>query len=345
MPLLTTAIGAFPKPDYVPRRAWFHDVAAVGEADSAGLSDDDILAIHDRATVDVVEAQAAAGIDIPTDGEVRRENYIHYHCRHMTGFEPETLTERAMRNGAWVDAVPSFTGPIKATEPFLPRDFQIAQAATDQPVKITVPGPLTISDSTADLHYGDVKAWCHDLAIALNAEILALAEAGCRHIQVDEPLFARLPDQALEYGVENLERCFHGVPPGVTRTMHMCCGYPDKLDETDYVKADPEVYQRLAGALDAAAIDAVSLEDAHRHNDLSLLNKFESTKVIFGAVEIASSRVEEVDQIRARLEQALQHIDADRLLAAPDCGLIMLGRDLAIAKLNNLAEAAHSIAT
>jgi 5-methyltetrahydropteroyltriglutamate--homocysteine methyltransferase len=291
----------------------------------------------------VVKAQVAAGIDIPTDGEIRRDNYIHYHCRHMTGFEPETLTERSMRNGAWTAAVPTFTGPVRATEPFLVRDWQIAQAATEKPVKITVPGPLTISDSTADIHYGDARAWCRDLAQALNAEIRALAEAGCRHIQVDEPLFARLPDQALDYGVENLERCFQGVPATVTRTMHMCCGYPDKLDETDYVKADPEVYQRLAGAIDASLIDAVSLEDAHRHNDLSLLDKFQSTKVIFGSVEIASSRVEPVEEIRARLQAALDHIDADRLIAAPDCGLIMLGRELAVAKLENLAKAAHSL--
>ena len=343
MPLLTTTIGAFPKPDYVPRRAWFHDQAAVGEASANGLTDAKITAIHDRATVEVVKAQAAAGIDIPTDGEIRRENYIHYHCRHMTGFEAGTLTERSMRNGAWTAAVPTFTGPVRATESFLIRDWKIAQAATDRPVKITVPGPLTISDSTADIHYGDTRAWCRDLADALNTEIRALADAGCRHIQVDEPLFARLPDQALDYGVENLERCFHDVPDTVTRTTHMCCGYPDKLDETDYVKANPDVYQRLARAIDASVVDAVSLEDAHQHNDLSLLEKFASTIVIFGAVEIASSRIEQVDEIRARLDAALQHIDADRLIAAPDCGLIMLGHDLAVAKLKNLADAAHGI--
>ncbi len=345
MPLLTTTIGAFPKPDYVPRRAWFHDQAAVGEATAEGLTDAEITAIHDRATVQVVEAQVAAGIDIPTDGEIRRENYVHYHCRHMAGFEAETLTERSMRNGAWTAAVPTFTGPVRATDPFLVRDWQIAQAATDRPVKITVPGPLTISDSTADIHYGDTRAWCRDLADALNVEIRALANAGCRYIQVDEPLFARLPDQALDYGVENLERCFHKVPATATRTTHMCCGYPDKLDETDYVKANPDVYQRLANAIDASIVDAVSLEDAHQHNDLTLLDKFQSTTVIFGAVEIASSRIEPVDEIRTRLGAALQHIDADRLIAAPDCGLIMLGHDLAVAKLKNLAEAAHSMAT
>ena len=206
-----------------------------------------------------------------------------------------------------------------------------------------MPGPLTIGDSTANTFYPDRRSWCADLADALNVEIRRLAEAGCRHIQVDEPLFARLPDQALEFGVETLERCFRGVPGGVMRTMHMCCGYPDKLDETDYVKADPEVYPQLASAVEASIVDAVSIEDAHRHNALSLLDTFSRTTVILGVVEIASSRVETVDEIAARLRAALDHIDADRLIAAPDCGLIMLGSELAKAKLGRLVEAARAV--
>ena len=124
-----------------------------------------------------------------------------------------------MRNGAWTAEMPTFTGKVAAREPFLVRDWEVAQAATNRPVKITVPGPLTIADSTANVFYANRRSWCADLAEALNVEIRRLAEAGCRHIQVDEPLFARLPDQALDFGVENLERCFHGVPGSVTRTM------------------------------------------------------------------------------------------------------------------------------
>jgi 5-methyltetrahydropteroyltriglutamate--homocysteine methyltransferase len=343
MPIKTTCIGAWPKPDYVPHMDWFHETAHAGEASVEGMSETERTAIFDRATQEAVADQAALGIDIPTDGEIRRPNYVHYHCSHISGFELDTLTECSMRNGAWIAEVPTFTTKIEAGKPFLVRDWQVAQSATDKPVKITIPGPLTISDSTADLAYGDRRAWCADLADALNVEIRRLAEAGCRHIQVDEPLFARLPDQALAFGVENLERCFAGVPDSVTRTMHMCCGYPDKLDETDYVKADPEVYQRLASAVDDSLIDAVSIEDAHQHNDLSLLEKFANTTVIFGAVEIASSRIESVDEIVGRLRAALDHIDADRLMAAPDCGLIMLGSDLTRAKLTNLVLAAAQI--
>lgn len=343
MPVATTCIGAYPKPAYVPHMAWFHGDAQTGEADAMELSSGERQAILDRATREVVAEQDSIGIDIPTDGEIRRANYIHYHCAHLDGFELDTLTECTMRNGAWTAEVPTFTGRIRAGAPFLVRDWTIAQSATAKPVKMTVPGPLTVSDSTANLFYPDRRSWCADLADALNVEIRRLAEAGCRHIQVDEPLFARLPDEALEFGIENLERCFNGVPGGVTRTMHMCCGYPDRLDETDYVKADPEVYAKLAGAVNASLVDAVSIEDAHRHNDLRLLETFADTTVLLGVVEIASSRVETLEEIVFRLREALEHIDAERLLAAPDCGLIMLGSDLARAKLRRLVEAARAV--
>ena len=343
MPLMTTCIGSYPKPPYVPRMDWLHEGVEAGEVEAGTLSAEERRTVFDRATREVVAEQAAIGIDIPTDGEMRRANYIHYHCSHLEGFELDTLTECTMRNGAWTAEVPTFTGKVAAREPFLVRDWEVAQAATERPVKMTVPGPLTIADSTANVFNPDRRSRCADLADALNVEIRRLADAGCRHIQVDEPLFARLPDQALDFGIENLERCFHGVPDGVTRTMHMCCGYPDKLDETDYVKADPAVYLRLARAVEASIVDAVSIEDAHRHNDLSLLDAFAHTTVILGVVEIVSSRVETVDEIVERLRAALDHIEADRLVAAPDCGLIMLGAELTRAKLGRLVEAAHAI--
>jgi 5-methyltetrahydropteroyltriglutamate--homocysteine methyltransferase len=125
--------------------------------------------------------------------------------------------------------------------------------------------------------------------------------------------------------------------------LHVCCGYPDALDAEDYPKASNAAYLELAGVLDEVAIDAVSIEDAHRHNDLALLERFARKKVILGVIAIGRSRIEEVDEVRDRLRAALDHIDPHRLLAAPDCGLGLLGRDLARAKLTVLAEAAHSL--
>ena len=134
-------------------------------------------------------------------------------------------------------------------------------------------------------------------------------------------MFARKVPEALDYGLENLERAFHGCPDDVVRSMHMCCGYPDALDSPDYPKAPKEAYFQLAEAVDRSSVMAISLEDAHRRNDLALLERFASTTVILGVIAIAKSRVESIDEVRTHLAEALEHIDAKRLIAAPDCGL------------------------
>ena len=351
MGIKTTCIGAYPKPDYINIANWSEsESAAGGDPETRGFTyvsgegeqvSDELL---DRATREAVSDQVASGIDIPTDGEQRRENYIHYHCRHMNGLDFDLLTAKVHRNGAAIGDLPTITGKIESTgEHFLDRDYRVAQSFSDKPVKITLPGPVTIIDTTANTCYKNDRELAFDLAAALNVEIRALAAAGCLHIQVDEPLFVRNIDHALDFGVECLERCFDGVPKDVQRIMHMCCGYPGHLDDENYLKANPDIYGLLAKALDESSVDQISIEDAHRHNNLELLERFLSSTVIFGSVAIATSRVETVDEIAARLTEALGYIDRDRLVAAPDCGLMMLDRGLAMQKLNNLCEAAAMV--
>lgn len=344
--LTTTTIGAYPRPESVAVETWFGErPRRPGESYEVALArrGADAAKLLDEAVRDVVREQVGIGIDIPTDGEVRRDHYVHYHCRHLTGIDFERLTEKTARAGAWKATLPTITGAIAPRDHFLPHDWRKAQQATDRPVKITVPGPMTIADTLADAHYADAVALGGALAEAINVEVRALAEAGCRHIQIDEPVFARYPREALGFGVDHLERCFHGLPAAVTRTVHICCGYPVHLDQDDYVKAAPETYFDLAAALEDAAIDAVSIEDAHRPNDLALLERFAKTTVILGVIAIAVSRVEAVEDIAGRLRQALAHIDADRLWAAPDCGLAMLPRNLARQKLINLCAAVKAL--
>ena len=349
----TTCIGAYPKPDYVPIIDWFElEDGLVAEGaevtrrytETMSNAGEETEALFVKATKAAIDDQVACGIDVPTDGEQRRENYIHYHCRHLTGIDFENLTRRVLRDGAYEAELPTINGKVEPRgEHFLNSDFSIAQGFTDHPVKITVPGPTTIIDTTANTHYSSMRDLAFDLADAINYEIRALAAAGCKVIQVDEPLFARNVERALNYGVECLDRCFDGVPDDVTRVMHMCCGYPDKLDSKDYHKADRSCYFELAEAVDKSSVDQISIEDAHRYNDLSLLEKFSRSTVVFGAVAIANSEIESVETISNRLNAALQHIDKSRLVAAPDCGLALLGRDLAMTKLRNMCEAARSI--
>lgn len=346
MSITTTCIGAYPKPDYI-------EIGNFAETeDQDGGTTRAFTYTHDtadqvaeelllKATQAAIQDQLDCGVDIPTDGEQRRENYIHYHCRNLDGIDFINLTNKIHRNGAAVADLPTINANIVPRgNHFLDRDFAIAQNFSDRPVKITVPGPLSIIDTTANVYYKTERELAFDLADALNFEIRALADAGCKYIQVDEPLFVRKVDDALAYGVECLDRCFDGVPADVTRVMHMCCGYPGHIDDEDYLKADPDCYFQLAQAIDRSSVQQVSIEDAHCLNDLRLLENFDSTAVILGVVTIASSKIESSEYISQRLQQALQHIDADRLLAAPDCGLMMLNRNLAMAKLKNMCRAA-----
>ncbi|OED41464.1 5-methyltetrahydropteroyltriglutamate--homocysteine methyltransferase [Chromatiales bacterium (ex Bugula neritina AB1)] len=350
MPLLTTCIGAYPKPEFVKLPDWFTVEAGPDTADPTRFWVDamkamgpDAADIINKGVGEAISDQVTAGIDIPTDGEIIRENYIHYHCRHLNGFDFDGLTNKEVRGGTYAADLPTIRNTVSIDQPFLYKEWQAAQAHTDKPVKMTIPGPMTISDTNVDTFYNDPAKLGADIAVALNKDVLRLAEAGCKNIQIDEPLFARKPQQALDYGFENLERAFHNCPADVVRTVHMCCGYPDRLDHPNYPKADQNAYLHIADAVEQSSINAVSVEDAHRHNDLSLLEHFKSTTVIFGVVAIAKSRIEPVEEIRSRLQQALAHIDSTRLIAAPDCGLGLLDRNTAVAKLTNLSAAAKSV--
>ena len=349
MGLLTTTIGAYPKPEYVELPDWFGNldtkIPTQGWAEALNKMGDESESILEKGTHEAVQDQVDAGIDIPTDGEIARENYIHYHCRHLEGMDFDNLTEKTLRTGNYSSFLPTVRGPVKPRDLFLVNDWKRAQQATDKQIKITMPGPLTVADTVVDEYYCNQKDFGKAIAEALNQEVLSLADAGCKHIQIDEPLFARYPDRALEFGVENLERTFHGCPEGVIRTTHMCCGYPNVIDALDYPKAPRESYFQIADIMEASSVMALSLEDAHCYNDLSLLEHFKTTTIILGVVAIAKSRLETVEEIRSRLLDSLEHIDASRLIASPDCGLGILGRELAIQKMKNLTEAAHSIKT
>ena len=353
-PIPTTTIGSFPKPKYLPVRDWFDASREEGGMSSSAVTKDYTEtsqtlnetdeALFKRAAKEIIDIQLKAGVTIPTDGEVRRENYIHYHCRHLCGFDFNQLEHRVLRDGAYQTDLPAIRGLVKQKgTAYAVKDYLAAQKLCPVPLKFTLPGPLTIMDTTADCFYQDRKKLNHDLSETVNKEILTLVEAGCKFIQVDEPLFARQVDDAVDFGFEGLEHCFHRVPKGVNRIVHMCCGYPDHLDDEDYKKADPDSYSKLATYVDEAGFDQLSIEDAHCCNDLSLLNNFSKKTIIFGAVAVARSRVESVEEIATRLKAALNHIDRDRFVVAPDCGLGLLPPDIAAEKLTIMVRATKLI--
>mmetsp|Transcript_60237 Transcript_60237/g.168161 ORF Transcript_60237/g.168161 Transcript_60237/m.168161 type:complete len:364 (+) Transcript_60237:88-1179(+) len=352
MPVETTVIGSFPKPEYLEIPDWFKTGTST-KSSNATRGYTEILAKQTkeekeklevdilRATKEVILTQHKCGIDVVTDGEVRRENYIHYLCRFIEGIDFENLTETSCRDGAYVTHLPTVRSKVSWRGALdVVGEWQKAQDLSPVPVKYTLPGPMTIIGTLHDAHYLDEEKLAEDLAKVVNMHVRALSAAGCTYIQIDEPVFARFPQKALDWGIRCLNRCFEGADQQVQKAVHMCCGYPDHLDQEGYKKADCESYFKLAAALDDSVVDAVSLEDAHRHNDLKLLEHFTKTKVILGVVQVARSRVETSEEIEARLNQALEHISEDRLIAAPDCGLALLPAQVLREKLANLCSAA-----
>lgn len=347
--LETTVIGSFPKPGYLTIPDWFakggDKKGLLGTSTSdyskflSGMSEEEGGRLEQdimRATKEVIEEQCGCGVDVVTDGEIRRENYIHFLCRHIDGIDFSNLTETAVRNGAFVAKIPTIVGKVSWRGGLnCAEEWKKAQAVSAAPVKYTLPGPMTIMGSTCNVHYKEEEEQlAFDLAAIVNGQVRELVAAGCKHIQVDEPLFARKPEETLSYGVRALEKCFEGCPPEVEKSMHMCCGYPGCVDQLDYKKAELSAYFKIAPALDESCLDAVSIEDAWCKNDLTLLELFKKTKVIFGTMNVSSSRVETVEEMRERLEEALKHICPERLIVAPDCGLALLDGERYRAKLN-----------
>jgi len=339
--MLTTVIGAYPKPNYLKITDWFNASGGTDtqfptkfynhEIKQMGSQAEDLFL---RATKEIIHDQEECGLDIITDGEVRRENYIHYHCRHLSGIDFDNLTEKVARTGNYKCWLPTITSKISAKDPFLVDEWKNNQSLSKNPIKVTIPGPMTITDTIANTYYKSDEEMGYDLAVAINTEIKRLVDAGCKYIQVDEPLFARKPENALSFGIENLEKCFEGINQNdVEKITHICCGYPDKLDAVDYPKAPLDSYKKIAKSLDNSKIDSVSIEDAHRYNDLTLLKDYKYTKIIFGLIKIANSKIETVEEIERRIEDALKFISKEQLIAAPDCGLGHLSRELAMKKL------------
>jgi len=345
--MITTVIGAFPKPNYLNIPDWFRAKGGTdtqhptkGYLEAINKMGDDAEKIILRATKEIIEDQIECGIDIITDGEVRRENYIHYHCRHIKGIDFNKLTKKIARTGNYECFLPTITNKVEAKKPFLANEWIQTQKLSSKPVKITLPGPMTITDTIANEYYDSNEKLGFDLAKVINVEVKKLVKEGCEYIQIDEPLFARKPEEAINYGITNLEKCFEGLNHlKVEKITHICCGYPDRLDAINYPKAPLDSYEKISKMLDNSIVDTISIEDAHRYNNLKLLKNFKEKKIIIGLVKIASSVCETTEEIKKRLHEALNFIDSDRLIAAPDCGLGHLSRDLAKKKLKTMVKA------
>lgn len=339
--LKTTVIGSYPKyPKLVSEDFKVEWLVSPGDnLDKGWSSKKDLKELQDEAVRWAVKEQETAGVDIITDGEQRRGNFVFYHCQHLEGFDFLHKEEKSLRGGTRVEAVPTIRGKVRNKEHFLVDEFKFLKSLTNREIKVTVPGPLTIIDSSKDTYYNNERALALDLAKAIREEVKALAVAGCKIIQFDEPAFIREPEKFFDYGLEALQKCFEGVE-GITKVVHICRGYPNKERN---IKAEKEKYGKIIEALSISRIDRISIEDAHENLNLGLFEKFGQKEVVLGVVDIGNESIEAVEKIEMRVRDVLRVISPEKLYIGPDCGLLLLRPEIARSKLKNMVIAAKNV--
>ena len=344
----TTVIGSYPKPDYVKIPDWFKISSTIDHTHLVTdyLKNEDQIKLEEnfnKAIEEVIKEQVDLKIDVITDGEIRRENYIYAFCRSIKNIDFHILTEKELRNKTYKIKCPTIVNKIEIkdkNEYFSHEWYKSNQIAKkyNATLKFTLPGPMTICDTLSNTYYKDDKEICNDLVPLLRREILYLKSIGCKEIQIDEPVFARQPEKALAWGIDLLN-CIIKDISNVFFSVHICCGYPNYLDQMNYNKADNNSYNMIAESLDNSYINAISIEDAHCHQDLSFIKKIKKKTIIFGVIAIAKSKVETITEITERINEILKFINKERLIIAPDCGLGFLPKPILYNKLQNMVKA------
>ena len=333
LPLLpTTVVGSYPQPDWLvdravltgrlPPRTRAREIWRVAEPMLEAAQDDaTLLAIRDM---------ERAGIDIVTDGEARRESYSNRFALALDGLDLDNPAEVIGRTGR-ATLVPRVVGPIRRRNAVETRDAAFLAANTDRTTKITLPGPFTLSQQAKDEYYGDPEAMAMDYAAAVNAEALDLKKAGVDIIQFDEPWMEQFPEAGQRYGVRALNRALEGV--GGTTIVHVCFGYA-------YVVPDKPAAYAILPHLAGCTAQQISIEAAQPNLDLAVLRELPGKAILLGVLDLGSEVVETADTVAARIRSGLQHVPAERIVPAPDCGMKYLPRERAFGKLRALAEGA-----
>jgi len=291
----------------------------------------------DDATIVVLREQEELGLDILTDGEMRRTHFIFHIAGAWDGIDTKNLVNKAIyRNRAANRMVPRITGKIVRTGAASVDDLRIAKSHTRQPLKMAVPGPMTVADSAANEFYDSEEELAFDAAVAINGELRDLQAAGCDVLQIDEPAMTRYHDKVVAYGAKALDRCLDGIT--VPTVVHLCYGYPGG----GYRQHQYE-YKDLLPHLMATRIGGFTVEFGRSSFDPHVLKMCGSRVVMFGCVDPGDTPAPTVETIERRVAEALEVLDPKQLWLAPDCGLMTISRPLARQKLRVMAEAARRL--
>jgi 5-methyltetrahydropteroyltriglutamate--homocysteine methyltransferase len=333
--LVTTVVGSYPQPGWLidrerlgerlPPRVRARELWRVPEAFLEEAQDD--------ATRLAVQDMARAGVDVITDGEMRRESYSN---RFATALEGVDLDEPgvALDRTGHETPVPKVVGPIHRTRPVEVRDVEFLRSITDRRIKITVPGPFTMTHQAQNDYYGDERSLALAYAEAVNGELRDLKAAGADVVQIDEPYLQARPEPAREYAVEAINRALDGI--GGETVLHTCFGY------AHIVKDRPSGYPFLRELNDCLATH-LSLEAAQPELDAEVLRDVPDKTIILGVLDLGSSEVEPPELVAVRIRKALTVVEPERLVVAPDCGMKYLPRERAFRKLQSMVAGARLV--
>lgn len=329
----TTIVGSYPQPDWLidreklagrfPPRVRAKELWRVQEPFLQQAMED--------ATVLAIRAQEQAGLDIITDGEIRRESYSNRIATALAGVDIDNPGTALDRSGH-PNPVPRIVGKIKRIKPIEVEDLLFLKAHTDRKVKITVPGPFTMLQQAQNDFYASEEEAAMDYAIALNEEIKDLFANGADVVQIDEPYMQARPEKARQYGINALNRALEGVN-GQT-AVHICFGY------AAVIHARPSGYDFLP-ELSQCSCNQVSIETAQSSLDCKILETLGNKQVMVGCLDLSDMKVEPAELVAMRIRRALKHIKPEQVILAPDCGMKYLPRDIADGKLKSMVQAAH----
>ena len=331
----TTLVGSYPQPDWLidraglagrfPPRVRARELWRVAEPWLAQAQDD--------ATRLAIGAQEAAGLDIVTDGEIRRESYSNRFATALAGVDIDNPGTALDRSGH-PNPVPRIVGPVRRQHAVEVEDVRFLRAHTRRPIKITVPGPFTMAQQAQNDYYPSEEAAAMDYAVAVNEEIRDLFAAGADVVQVDEPYMQARPEKARQFGLRALNRALDGITG--TTAVHICFGYAAIIHQR------PSGYSFLP-ELAGCPVDQVSIETAQAKLDCAVLATLPGKTILLGCLDLNDMQVEAPETIVARVERALPYVPAERIVLAPDCGMKYLPRDVAFGKMAAMVEAARRL--
>jgi 5-methyltetrahydropteroyltriglutamate--homocysteine methyltransferase len=328
-PIAATTIGSFPRPTWLAqtdrnRVTYRLEGATLKEA-------------QDDATALSIHTQEQIGLDLLSDGEQRRIGFINHILAAFDGIDLEhEVVKRIYRRREQPRPVPKIIGRIKRRAPAIIEDLRFAKTHTSKPIKMDVPGPMTVVDSTLDEYYNDEAAMAMDVAAALNEELRDLQAAGCDVLEIDEPAMTRYHEKVFAYGAQALDRCLEGIH--IPTVVHLCYGYPGGLSQQHEYE-----YPELLSELVKTRIGGFGVEFARSGYDPAVLSIAKGRIVMFGCIDPSDTPVPSVASVVDRARMALKYVEPNNLWLAPDCGLMTISRELANAKAKLLVDVAREV--